>query len=335
MERQTSSRVDSSVEAWNAAVCDAGGSFLQSYEWGEFQTRFGHAAQRIRSGRFSGQYIRMPLPLGKSYWYLPRGPLIRENADDADIQEFFRASQSLAKKSGAIFLRIEPSSSTIATQLIDFGGRDTGRSVQPRKNLVIDLDGDAEALLARMHHKARYNIGLASRHGVVVEALEHFSEKDFDASIRLLQETAERQHITIHPRRYYELMFETLCVSPDAARSSLRGTLYCARYRGEPIATAFTVSFCNRTTYLHGGTSLTYKEVMAPYCMHWTMMQDARRKGLREYDFGGIDEARWPGLTRFKKGFGGREELFPSAHDIVLDAPWYAFYSLARGIRRG
>jgi len=53
---------------------------------------------------------------------------------------------------------------------------------------------------------------------------------------------------------------------------------------------------------------------------------------LKFYDFWGIDEEKWPGVTRFKKGFNGRETIYPGAYDLVFQPLWYKVYKLTRKI---
>jgi lipid II:glycine glycyltransferase (peptidoglycan interpeptide bridge formation enzyme) len=73
---------------------------------------------------------------------------------------------------------------------------------------------------------------------------------------------------------------------------------------------------------------------MAPFLLQWTLIQEAKRRGFRYYDFNGIDENKWPGVTRFKRGFGGRVVNFPGTFDLVFSDYWYKAYKFVRSIRR-
>jgi len=63
---------------------------LQSASWGELKSEFGWEVTRLRTqpsssgeGHLSGaQILFKPLPLGFSLAYIPKGPLIREEAQD-------------------------------------------------------------------------------------------------------------------------------------------------------------------------------------------------------------------------------------------------------------
>jgi lipid II:glycine glycyltransferase (peptidoglycan interpeptide bridge formation enzyme) len=63
-------------------------------------------------------------------------------------------------------------------------------------------------------------------------------------------------------------------------------------------------------------------------------MQAAKGLGYKYYDLYGIDEVKWPGVTRFKKGFGGKEVSYPGTFDLVFERIWYNVYGVARRIRR-
>ena len=83
-------------------------------------------------------------------------------------------------------------------------------------------------------------------------------------------------------------------------------------------------------TYLHGASSRKNKELMAPHLLHWRIIQEAKKRGLGQYDFGGIDEKKWPGVTRFKIGFGGSVVEYPPSVDIIYKPILYKIYRLAR-----
>ena len=72
---------------------------------------------------------------------------------------------------------------------------------------------------------------------------------------------------------------------------------------------------------------------MATYILHWEIIKYAKENGFNEYDFWGIDEKKWPGVTRFKKGFGGREVEYAGSYDYVFQPFWYKLYNLYRKLK--
>ena len=46
----------------------------------------------------------------------------------------------------------------------------------------------------------------------------------------------------------------------------------------------------------------------------------------------GIDAKKWPGVTRFKLGWGGDIKEYPGSFDLPVSKIWYLGYNLARKI---
>src|SRR6185369_3447890 len=86
------------------------GSFLQAWEWGDWQKVLGNAPRRFAWVGSDGnwlaalQTLNMPLPLGKHYLYAPYGPV--SAVTDLDIANL--SAQILKIDPQAVFLRLEP-----------------------------------------------------------------------------------------------------------------------------------------------------------------------------------------------------------------------------------
>ncbi|TSC74000.1 MAG: methicillin resistance protein, partial [Parcubacteria group bacterium Gr01-1014_33] len=87
-------------------------------------------------------------------------------------------------------------------------------------------------------------------------------------------------------------------------------------------------------TYLHGASSHEHREMMAPHLLHWRIIQEAKKRGCGTYDFWGIDEKKWPGVTRFKIGFGGDILEYPESVDVVYKRGLYRLYRFFRKMIR-
>ena len=103
-------------EEWNRFAVENRGSFLQSYEWGNLQQMSGYDVTRVivkEDGRImlAAQIFKYALPLGKSYLYIPYGPVfnLSQPGRDREVFEFFIAElkKLASKESGIIFLKIE------------------------------------------------------------------------------------------------------------------------------------------------------------------------------------------------------------------------------------
>lgn len=285
-------------------------SFLQSSEWEESQKLEGR-----KMWRSSGVLIiRHDLPAGFNYLYCPHPAAVTKKLL-ADIAE-------IAREEKAIFLKVDPQENLPPTTY----DLRPATSLQPRKTVVIDLKKSEGELLAAMHEKTRYNIRLAERRGVGVFKYSSEERKNLpDLFFKLLKETAAREGFHAHEREHYEKLL--------AIRSeNFRNELFFAEYERKVVAAAIVNFYKPSATaiYLHGASSREHKEIMAPHLIHWRIIEEAKRLGFSRYDMWGIDEKRWPGITRFKKGFGGREVEYPDSFDIIYRKNLYELYGLAK-----
>lgn len=283
-------------------------SFLQSAEWEKLQNKMGRKTWEV--GGFL--IIQHRLPLGLNYLYCPR-PLEVGN-------DFFEGVKRIAAQEKSVFFKIDP---FFQLQNPNYKFR-ISNFIQPRKTVGIDLRSHPESLLADMHEKTRYNIRLAERKSVLVDsnstALEEFWT--------MLQKTTERDHFHPHAKIYYDRL---LRIRSD----DFYNELFFAAYKGEKLASAL-INFhipSNTVTYLHGASTREHKEVMAPYLLHWRIIQEAKKRGFGYYDFWGTDEIKWPGVTRFKRGFGGEVIEYPPSVDLVYQPIVYKFYQFIKKIR--
>jgi lipid II:glycine glycyltransferase (peptidoglycan interpeptide bridge formation enzyme) len=349
------------------------GSLLQDFVWGEFQKATGKKVWNLAVIESNSnltpsntlptilrlknnlafyaatQIARYELPFGKCYLYCPRGPIFNFQFpifNQFPISQFsnnqlkrvlvllIRYIRNLAKKEKAVFLRIEPEFLAGDLEKIkvleNLGFRKSQREIQPKDTLVLDLSLSDEELLKGMHPKTRYNIRLAEKRGVKIN--HSVNQEDIEVFYNLLLKTAKRDNFSLHLKEYYQKQFEIL-----GRENYLQ--LFLAEYQGKTIA-GILVSFYNeRATYLHGAHDFNFRNLMSPYLLQWQAILEARRRGCKIYDFWGIASASalenhsWQGITRFKRGFGGKEINYVGGWDCVFQPVWYWGYNLVHKIR--
>ena len=304
-------------ESWNKFVAQAGGSFLQSWAWGNFQHDYGREIKRIaieQDGQIIAgtQIIIYQLPAKRTYFFSPRGPVVYQDLILEKIRE-------LAPKKNSIFWRLEPTEEWVPEEL----NLKRVKDIHPRKTLILDITKNEDELLKNMKSKTRYNIRLAAKKGVKVRVSSDV--KDIDIFYELIGSTAKRQSIRVFPRSYYQLMLHIL------EEQSL-AKIYLAEYEGKVIAANLMLAFGNTMTYLHGGTSDEHRNLMAPYLLQWQAILDAKMAELSRYDFFGISDSKpsWAGITRFKKGFGGQEVTYPGTFELPFNNMWYSAYQTVK-----
>ncbi len=308
----------------NFIIAQKQAQFLQSWEWGEFQESAGNKI--LRFGIKDGDkllvvftVIEKRLALGMRYWYSPRIDL---QLQIKDYELFFDELKKIAKENKIIFFRFDPLSQ-FKIQNSKFKIERT-LDVQPKKTLILDISKPEKELLKDMHQKTRYNIRLAKRKGVVVTEA---SDNDFEEWWGIIQETSQRDGFRLHQKDYYKKQLQI-------KNKELQIKLIVAKYKDKIIAGNIVSFFGDMATYVHGASSSENRNVMAPYLLQWCSIQEAKRKGCKYYDFYGIDEKKWPGVTRFKKGFSGEEINYPGTFDLIFSKTWYNVYKLIRRLRR-
>lgn len=323
----------------NFVTAHKSGSFLQSWDWGNWQNELGNKSYRFGvaenlSGPFllTAQIIEMDLSRGKKYLYIPYGPLVAMTLSDAkqnEIVEFF-LEKLLLRFPKNLFVRIQ------SKQKLNVHAKAT-KNIQPANTLLLNLEKTEEQLLKEMHEKTRYNIKVAQRHKVqVVSELVvtpgfglHLTEV-----VKLLVATSKRQGYKAHSESYYRNFINYFGLSEK--KDSLSLTVYKALLDQKLLACGLMIDFAGTRTYLFGGSGDDQKNVMGPYLLHWQAITDAKKQGLKFYDFWGLETASGttPGFVRFKLGFGGIKIKYAQTIDLVKNKLWYNIYNVARFLKR-
>jgi peptidoglycan pentaglycine glycine transferase (the first glycine) len=319
-------------ERWNAFVKENGprsGMFLHSWQWGEFQKASGKQVYRYAWGvegkwRMVAQLIESQLPMMQSYLYCARGPIFVEQLSDEMIAKLF---EELRTKHNAMFVRFD-----WPREFINKRPFEQVPTKSPATTLITDLTQSEEALFAHMHQKTRYNIRLAQKKGVEVQFEGGVEERDVK---RLFEETAKRGQFRLHPWEYYEEMMRSLRSHRSDCHVHLAGA-----YVKEALAAIVIMADFNGTrTYLHGASDYEHRQSMAPYLLHWQLMQRAQEVKMHSYDWWGIAPQGqekghpWEGVTRFKKGFGGEVVQYAGTFEYVLSPTWYKIYNFVKKYR--
>lgn len=302
------------ARVWDAFVSSQpGAQFTQSWAWGEFRVACGQEVKRFAMEDGKGivaaaQCIRYPKKILGGYWYVPRGPIIRHDSLDQAkeiLGIFFEELFASVCGKSCFFLRCEP---PLEWKRDDHPlSKDFLRShaFQPASTSLINLTKSEEELLSRMHEKTRYNVRLSERKGVTVRLAS--SKEDVETFLQLNEETAARDAFTSHSTAYIRSTHEALA---PFGMSRIR----LAESGKKILAASLEIVYGDTVTYLYGASSSAQRNLMAPYALHWSAIQEAKKDGFRFYDLYGINpedknspyfKPSWEGITRFKEGWGG------------------------------
>ena len=302
---------------------------LQTPAWAELKRAFGWYAFPVMADAVGAQVLFRPLPLGFTVAYIPKGPVGPTEA----WPHLWPEIDALCRRERAVFLKVEPDLwEGDPHSAPPSGFRESAHAIQPRRTLVVSLEGSEDDILARMKQKTRYNIRLAARKGVRVRAWD-----DVDAFYRLMTETGQRDGFGVHSVAYYRQAYDLFHPRGEAE-------LLVAEYEGEPLAALMVFARGARAWYFYGASTGKHRNKMPTYALQWEAMRWAKARGCREYDLWGVPdedaetleaeftrrhEDLW-GVYRFKRGFGGVLRRAPVWDRVYRPLLYSAYLAYAR-----
>lgn len=299
---------------------------LQTSAWGRLKEAFGWEAVPVRADDCGALVLFRKLPMSLRVAYIPKGPL------GGDWVQLRGELDQICKQRRTIFLKVEPDAFELGeVESVHFlQGCIRSEAVQPRRTILISLEGEPSDWLAAMKQKSRYNIRLAEKKGVEISQTD-----DVKLFHELMKKTGGRDGFGVHSLNYYQRAFD-LFSNEDAC------VLLLATYRSQPLAALMAFRRGERAWYFYGASSEVERQRMPNYLLQWEAMNWARRHGCRLYDLWGVpdvdeealetnflerSEGLWS-VYRFKRGFGGQLARTIGAWDRVYQPALYSLYRL-------
>jgi peptidoglycan pentaglycine glycine transferase (the first glycine) len=330
---------------WDAFVEAARpGSYLQLSGWARVKAVNGWTATRtlaavsgsaartsVAPGAVGAQIlVRRPRPLPWAFAYAPRGPVTSDWTGDR-IATFTDAVRSgLAARVGRVsHLRIDPEieadgphdpDGELRRRLREAGWR-PATPIQPNATRIIDLTPDEDTLWGDLRKKWRQYVNKARTAGITVSDAEGAALPEF---YRVYRETADRAGFLIRTEQAYRDIWEAFRPTGNAR------LLFARRPDGTPLATLFLVRSGQRVVEPYGGMTADGGESRANYLLKWEAIRTSREQGATSYDLWGLATG---GIAHFKTGFGGREQHYIGAWDLVLDPIGRQAYERAQQTR--
>lgn len=318
-------RAVTTAAEWRAALAAVPGALpphlLQSWEWGATKQQTGWRAERLVLGEnLAALQLLTRQPLG---WaplrvaYVPKGPVVNWR-DAATVEATLDALQAHVKAAGAILVKIDPDveeesaeGQALLQSLRRRGWLFSNEQVQFKNTGVSDLTPGADALLAAMKPKTRYNVRVAAKRGITVR---EGTAADFDTFYALYAETARRDGFLIRPAAYYKQTWATFLAAQQEEGNPAGGGLLLAEHADEPLPVAglFLLRYGATAWYFYGASSGRRRRDMPNYLLQWEALQWGLRHGCTLYDWWGAptqpdDPAdSMQGVWGFKEGFGAQ-----------------------------
>ena len=297
--------------------------FFQSWEWGDVQQLLQTPVERLgiyRGDTLLGvvQIVVIHARRG-TYLHLRHGPVFLEQKKEY-YDFLFSYLKQLAKKEQAAFIRFSPllDQKTASEYFFKPYFLDAPiHRMDAEVCWVLDITSSEEAILAGMRKSHRYLIRKALQ-GNDIKIHKTTDPKDMDKFLPLYKHLAQRKHFVAHKGVKEEF---------SIFAKEKEGVLFFAEYQGKIISGALIDFVGDMAIYRHSASDEAYRNIPAMYLLQWEVIKEAKKRGMRKYNFWGIaplgaKNHPWQGLTLFKTGFGGSQYEYMHAKDMPL-SPLY------------
>ncbi len=311
--------------------------------------------------------VTYPLVAGKNYIYAPYGPVLFDEGL-INSSEFLKSLkdllQEVCRKQNAVFARLDFSYPSIfSTQSSEAETKNEQNNFnakllsgffkkapsityhsayfQPRYEWFLKIDKSEEEILKEMHEKTRYSVRLSARKEIETKIVTTKDEggpmKYFEDFYSLMNETAKRNGFSLHTKKYYEGIFESLSTSKELENSYLA----IAYFKEKILAMDLVIVHGKIANYVFGASNNEERNRMPAHSAQWTAIKYAKSLGCDLYNFGGVSlEGKkhvykgWEGLTSFKQKFGGYAVSHLDFFDYVALPLWYHAYNLRKYLKK-
>lgn len=326
---------------WNSCLVTLPtANVLQSWDWGDFKSRWGWSARRLwwvadAAPVAAAQILKRPIPNTPwNFLYVTKGPVL-DYGNTALTNLVLADLETYARRAGALFIKIdpdvprylgepqpnqilEPQGQKMLDLLARRGWRFSTEQIQFRNTVLLELTPEPVELLAAMKNKWRYNINLAERRGVTIR---RGGVEDIPLFYQMYAETARRDGFLIRPAAYYQDVWQQFITAGQAE-------ILLAAVEDEVVAGLILFLFGRTAWYMYGASTGQQRQLMPNHLLQWSAICRARERGCTFYDMWGapdvFDESdRMWGVYRFKTGFGGQVVQGLGAFDYPVNRPLY------------
>lgn len=296
-------------------------TFLQSWNWGDFQKKSGNKIWRLgiyNNGELFSVALAVKIQAKRgTFLFIPH--LI----SDKYLQILVNYLKERAREEKADFIRIAPILKRNEENIKvfkDLGFREAPIHMHPELTWELDITPPEDELLLKMRKTTRYLIRQAEKNRDI-QIIKSGTLKDIEKFNELYQTTVERRHFAPFSLDY--LKNEFLAFGP--AHEIL---LFLGKYRDEIVSAGIFIFWQGIGFYHQGASSLKYPKIPVSYLLMWEAIREAKNRGCQGFNFWGIAPEKmrnhpWYGLTLFKMGFGGYKKDYVKTQDLPLSPKYW------------
>ena len=319
----------------------------QSKEWQNLQNDLNETSFYKENDEYQFLAILKKTPVG-NYLFLPYGPVA---AKPKSMQKALEEIDTLARQHQCIFIRIEPQLPQPEEYLPKTAKK--VKDISPLDTWILDLSPDENTLISNFSQGTRTCYHNVPKRGLKVE-----TTKDKEAIkhlVSLQNQIFKKKHLTGYDKKYLETELE----QPFA-------TLYLVKYyhpnidtkpentstteasissdpepkEGQILAASLFFDFSDTRYYMQSASDQNYRKLPATVALLTAAIFDAKKKGIKYFDFWGIapeDAPKnhpWYGFTKFKKSFGGESKHYAGTYDIVIKPLKYRLFEKTHQLKK-
>ena len=312
-------------------------NFLQSWDFYEFhQSRGKEVVRRIAvddQGEIIAAYAGVVETAKRGRHLAIAGGPILDWQNRELVNLIFNDMRVMGHDHNCVFVRVRPQLERSADSLRlmrELGARPAPMYLSVEFAGVLDLEKSEEELLKNMRQRLRRALRKAEKNGITIEkSTDPHAIHEF---YQIQLQTAGRHGFVAFSEDFLTKQFAALAKHGEAV-------LYSAKYQGETLAQNFMIFYGNEASYHYGVSSELGTKLSGAPLLHMEAMRDARKRGIKRYNFWGIVEQdeihhRFYGVSCFKRGFGVDELRYTPAHDLVLLPGKYTLTKLIESVRK-
>ncbi|MFH1575443.1 MAG: peptidoglycan bridge formation glycyltransferase FemA/FemB family protein [Candidatus Nealsonbacteria bacterium] len=308
-------------------------TFLQSWNWGEFQKKMGNKIWRLGvydNGCPTSLIMAVKVQARRGIFLL-----VQHNLNFSET--LLNKLKEIAEDEGCAFIRIAPLLPRNEENKKLF--KNLGFRASPmhanayEATWKLDIIMSEEEILKNMRKSARYLIHQAEKNS---ELTITKSSQLADAEVyqKLNLKVARRQ-------KFIPFSSESVKNEFDIFNQAGQALLFFGKYKGEVIASALVIFWSGIGFYHQAALDPKHHKLPIAYLLQWEAIKEAKRRGCRLYDFWGYVDPKsnhpWAGPTLFKMGFGGKSYEYVKTQDFPLSWKYWLTYSfeMLRKLKRG
>ena len=303
-------------------------TFIQMYEWSEFQEKNHKNSLKFQilneNGDIIGGGIGVIIKAKRgSYVYFRHGPLI-DWSNSSMVNQTIQYIKDFCRKNDLWFARVSPlvekdSKESEMIEKMHFV-KCPMNDVEALDTWMLDVSHDEVDLMNMMKKNTRYLVKKAAKDSelsvVITEKSDHF-EDFWD----ILEDTVKRQDWTPYSHNYVKNEFETFAKEGKAS-------MVLVKYQNKFISAGIFLHSPNQSSYHYGASLTEYSKIPGSYRMIWEAIKLAKSKGSKYFNFWGVSPENnpkhpWFGLSQFKRKFPGFEQNWHESKDIVVSRKYW------------